>query len=232
MPSFLARRFAGLPAWAWVAILAGGLTIGLILRSRMESDEGDVAADEEPLDEYPEEYAAMEDYPAEGYGPNAIDTLGTGGYVNYPIQPIQPGINVTIGGPQPCDEKTKPKQKPPKGYQWVCPNGNWQLAPLGGRPGGGGGGGRGCGQKPRGGCGGKNRHWKCQGGRWKCVGGGGRGDGHGGGRDNARKVRTGGGPPAARKNHEPIGGRLPKGQSTDQRTTWVPGNPSLIIPTG
>ncbi len=230
MPPFLAKRFAGLPAWAWLAIVAGGLTIGLILRSRLSSTEGETETDatDIPTDYPTDEYAGSLDYPADGYGPNAIDTLGTGGYVNYPIQPIQPGINVTIGGGQPCDAKDKPKQKPQKGYQWVCRNGNWQLAPLGRLPGGGGR--NKCGPKPRGGCGRRGAHWACKDGRWRCVGGGGRGgDNHDGG-GRSTKIVTGGGPPASRKNHEPLAG-LPRGQSGDAMATWAPGNPGLLVRT-
>jgi hypothetical protein len=229
MPPFLAKRVAGLPTWAWLAILVGGATIGLILRSRQTDDEqlDEDVADEGELDEYPEVYAADETYPAEGFGPNAIDTLGTGGYVNYPIQPIQPGINVNVGsGGAPCDEKNRPKAKAIKGYQWGCRNGVWIQIPLGGpkpKPQRGGK----CGPRPRG----KPRHghWECRNGRWVATGGG-RGRGNDGGGGRGRKVRTGGGPPASRDVHTPLRG-LPKGRSSEAVATWVPGNPSLIVPT-
>lgn len=37
MPPFLTKKYAGLPMWAWLALAATGVTVGLILRSRNAS---------------------------------------------------------------------------------------------------------------------------------------------------------------------------------------------------
>ena len=164
MPPALQAKFAGLPRWAWLAIIAGGLTIGLILRAR---DDGEVP-EEELVEEVIEDDTYMEE--DTGYlGSGEYEFEDDDGRVAYPPA-NDPNIEINIGGGggtgdpggKSCKDK-KPTDEPPKGYAWACRTGKWVLTPKK-RSGSGGGGGNDGG--PGGGGGG---------------GGGGKGGGKGGG---------------------------------------------------
>lgn len=53
MPPFMTKKIAGLPVWAWMALTAAGVGVGLILRSR-NSDEAELG--EDPCDPESESY--------------------------------------------------------------------------------------------------------------------------------------------------------------------------------
>lgn len=129
MPPALSAKFAGLPRWAWLAILAGGLTIGLIIRSQRSEDEADEEVLEEDIEEIPEGgYLGDPQYDA-GY--EFEDTADGVVYPppNLPPAVPPPNINIDInagsgkGGGGGCGKK--PKRDPAKGKRWSCRNGKW-----------------------------------------------------------------------------------------------------------
>jgi len=147
MPPSLSAKFAGLPRWAWLAILAGGLTVGLIIRSQRSEDEGEEETLEEDIEEIPEGgYLGDPQYDA-GY--EFEDTADGVVYPppNLPPAVPPPDINIDIntgggkgGGGGGCGKK--PKRDPAKGKRWSCRNGKWVQIDKN-RAGGGGKGGKG-----------------------------------------------------------------------------------------
>lgn len=150
MPPSLTKQFAGLPRWAWLAILAGGITFGLILRQRNadSADEGDA--------EYADDSEVMTDaemigdpyYNVDGsYMDPTVDGGSGGFYYQGPLpSAISPNVTVNIGSGGKGNQsnkkckKGKPSRKPPKGTHWACRNGLWTAVPnkhSGGKGGGG-----------------------------------------------------------------------------------------------
>lgn len=142
MPPVLTKRVLGLPAWAWFAIIAGGVTIGLVLRNRQEA--GDEEA-EEMIEDIPDESAGLVDdvyYDAaaspavyEGTYPDYVLTPpGGGANGGYLPNAQTPNIEVNIGGNvgnqgKECKRGSKPNRRPPRGYHWCCRNGKWVACP-------------------------------------------------------------------------------------------------------
>lgn len=212
MPPILQKRIVGLPAWAWVAVLAGGLTIGLILRSRNSASD---VADEEyvdaPVDATSSDYADPygEDYAYSG-NPSYLlspSSAGYGGYgeVDYSDQVYQGAYDaVTDNWPDAfngTDATTTDAGTSSTTTPTVTKPGNVKK----------------CGKKPAASPG-KGKHWECDGGRWRAKrdsnsvgdggddsrnGGhhnGGHGDGHGG-NGGRNKLLTGGGAPKRAQVH-------------------------------
>lgn len=214
----LGKRFAGLPVWAWAAILGGGLVIGLVLRSRSaaadttEADAG-TNADAGASDTYDSGYDPtdagyyMSDpgfqlggaptYPgAYNYDPSALADAIISGWDAWAEDNNWPNGDGNNPNGDKCT-KPKPAKKPPKGFQYKCLSGSWVLVgkPGSGRNDGDGNGGKG---------GGKGDGGKGDGGG-KHHGGGTRHGGnhhHGGNRETP--TLTGGGPPNRRNMHRPF----------------------------
>lgn len=211
----LGKRFAGLPVWAWAAILGGGLVIGLVLRSRSSSSDGEdtsVTEDTGASDYYDSSYDPTD---AGYYMSDPGFTLGgtptyPGAYNNDPNaladaiisawdawaddNDFLPNGNGGNGGKK-CKDG-KPNKKPPKGFKYQCLDGHWVLV---GKPG------EGTKHPPReddehrpGGGKGGGKH----GGKGDTRHGGnhgGRGDGR-----NRSVPLTGGGAPVRRNSHLPF----------------------------
>lgn len=212
----LGKRFAGLPVWAWAAILGGGLVIGLVLRSRSDSadtsatDGADIQDDSGASDYYDSGYDPtdagyyMSDpgftlggaptYPgAYNLDPNAYADALISAWDAWAEDNNWPNGDGNNPNGTKCT-KPKPARKPPKGFQYKCLSGSWVLVgkPGSGRPGGGkDGDGKGDGK------GGGKDH-------------GGKHHGNGGGKHRAGRVPlgdvtlTGGGPPNRRNTHRPF----------------------------
>lgn len=130
MPTVLQKRLAGLPAWAWLLVIGGGLTIGLVLRYRRNAgeDEGELTGDEVAA----EGDVVGEYYQEDEFGDSYLygeEYLGTDQY--YPDQAGSINVSVSAGSSTvPCAESSRPTKKARKGYQWGCKNGVWVLVPL------------------------------------------------------------------------------------------------------
>lgn len=210
----LGKRFAGLPVWAWAAILGGGLVIGLVLRSRSSSSDEDTSVTEDTgaSDYYDSSYDPTD---AGYYMSDPGFTLGStptypGAYNNDPDaiaaaiisawdawaddNDFLPNGNGGNGGKK-CKDG-KPNKKPPKGFKYQCLDGHWVLV---GKPG------EGTKHPPR-----EDDEHRPGGGK-----GGGKHDGKGdtrhggnhGGRGDGRNRSvplTGGGAPVRRNSHLPF----------------------------
>lgn len=84
MENWLKVKTAGLPRWAWVALLSGGVVLGLYLRSRSASNEA-----EGESEEYPAEGELVEGGLG-GYGEGGLAGAGligpAGGSTSVPVQ--------------------------------------------------------------------------------------------------------------------------------------------------
>lgn len=225
MPPFLQKRLVGLPAWAWLAVVAGGLTIGLILRSRNSASTDEVPLEEDLGDDtaaYGDEYSDPygEDYAYAGNPSYLLSPSSAQG--GDPFSDIDVGDQVYEGAYDAISDAFVDNF--PDGID----NSTNSTAPAGvtvnvTKPGGGGKPDKKCGKKPATNPG-KGKHWECKGGRWKAVGGQGgggnggggnggggngggggqgRGNGAGGGRNNENRKVTAGGPPQRRASHLP-----------------------------
>lgn len=226
MPPALQKRIAGLPAWAWLAVIGGGLTIGLILRSRQtdETAETELPDDETYVDAYDETAYSPEDAGYYTMDPG-FSLGGTGGYsyggYNFDQDAFMRELKDTIGDTFEdyfpdgvgggtatttsvgCTKANRPRNIP-KGYTVECRNDRWHLVAKPGK--GGGGDGKDDG-KGDGGKGGKGDGGKGHGGK----GDGGKGHGGKGGKNQkassqpraVERVVTGGGPPRRRGVHTP-----------------------------
>lgn len=129
MPPSLSAKFAGLPRWAWLAIIAGGLTIGLVLRSRSDAQ----AADEEAANatDVPSDEELNQAYGLglDSYDPNSFGSYG--GTIPYP--PGSGSSSTTFVTPPTPDPRVPCTQPPPnvnvEGYRWICKAGYWEMTP-------------------------------------------------------------------------------------------------------
>lgn len=162
MPPVLAKQMLGLPRWAWIAILAGGLTVGLILRSRRNAQESvtggpsDGSGDAPPdasvgaatYDPYSDMYASGGGYPNEYYPAGSGSGYGQDqGYIYPPVDnstmpdAVTPNVDITINttAPPPVGTDsgkscTKPKPTRPagNGREWRCRGNTWVAVPKAG----------------------------------------------------------------------------------------------------
>lgn len=192
MPPALQKRLIGLPAWAWIAVVAGGLTIGLILRARRNAEEGEDAAYDEDVASADDPYADM--YTTAGY-PNEYYSIPAGAGSGYGYED---GYEYMPTIPSWLEEAPDWLTEPPEWYETgtSMPNATdpnvevtVNLPPAGSgsttscvkpKP-----------NRPAG----RNRKWECRNGKWVAVpkGGSGQGDGGGSGGQGGQGAGQGGG---------------------------------------
>jgi hypothetical protein len=153
MPEALTKRMFGLPRWAWLAILAAAIGIGLYLRHQQKVKEEEEAAAGTSSEESPVGVVGSEAVPVGGY-----DQTGEGGGYYYGYSPgggyggyegFEQGyseheVNINVEAPQslpmPPTESAPPASgggagrpctathpKPPAGHHYECVNGRWKL---------------------------------------------------------------------------------------------------------
>lgn len=103
MPNVLSAKTLGLPRWAWIAILAGGLTIGLVIRraQNQNAEEEGVTEDGEVV---PEGYDDQFGYLPEESLYDGATTMGPsadGGYFEWPEEPnaVEPETPAAVSEP-------------------------------------------------------------------------------------------------------------------------------------
>lgn len=148
MPPILTKKVAGLPTWAWLLLISGGVGVGLYLRSKSNPEESGTEEAGSPVEENAENLP--ERSPAaitqeEGFGYAEPGVGGPGGY-QYPAEPSEPiqpqapsvgeissgeqggvVINQYFGANHRCDKKKK--LKPKKGFDVVCTGTKWAYEP-------------------------------------------------------------------------------------------------------
>lgn len=99
MKPFLAGKTAGLPRWVWLALLGGGVGLGLYLRNRSTGE----PVTEEEVEEGPEIPESLSEEYAGTETAGGLQALGVPGPVSGGVTPIQTpyvpeGFTEVIGG--------------------------------------------------------------------------------------------------------------------------------------
>jgi hypothetical protein len=103
MQPWLNTKMAGLPRWAWLALLAGGVGVGLYLRSLNQETEGEGDEETEELPSSGSNPQSMESMEGEtGGGLQALGVAGPTPQATVPVEtPYLPeGIDNVLAGQQ------------------------------------------------------------------------------------------------------------------------------------